>query len=55
MQIPTMPLKILALAPFTFQQELPWSKNPIELDRTNLDHVMEDLDLSCYFYRATHH
>ncbi len=48
MQIPPMPFKILALAPFTHQQEASWAEDPIRVDKTNLDQVMEELGLSFY-------
>jgi type VI secretion system protein ImpC len=46
MQIPSMPFRILALAPFTPQQHACWSEAPIQIDKTNLDQVMQDLNLS---------
>ncbi len=48
MQIPSTPFKILALAPFTTSQSKPWSKPPIRINKTNIDQVMEDLDISFY-------
>ena len=48
MQIPPMPFKILAIAPFTHQQEAYWSEDPIQVDKTNLDQVMGELGLSFY-------
>jgi hypothetical protein len=43
-----MPFKILAIAPFTHQQEAYWSEDPIQVDKTNLDQVMGELGLSFY-------
>ena len=48
MQVPPTPFKILALAPFSSSQPTPWSKPPIRIDKTNIDQVMEGLDLSFY-------
>jgi type VI secretion system protein ImpC len=48
MQIPSMPFKILALAPFRTQEESPWPHEPIRVDKTNLDQIMQDLGLSLH-------
>jgi len=46
MQIPFMPFKVLALAPFSLQKESPWNHKPIQVDKTNLDQVISQLGLS---------
>lgn len=48
MQIPLMPFKILAFAPFASPSSDAWSKSPIPVDRTSLDQVLTDLKLSVY-------
>jgi len=48
MQIPSMPFKVLALAPFRAANDTIWSNNPITVDKTDLDHVMADLELSLF-------
>lgn len=48
MQIPSMPFKVLALAPFRAANDSIWSDSPIAVDKTDLDHVMADLGLSLF-------
>ena len=48
MQIPSMPFKILALAPFRSINDTAWSEDPIQIDNTNLDQVINELRLSFY-------
>ncbi len=48
MQIPSMPFKILALAPFRSNNDTAWSEDPIQIDKTNLDQVINELRLSFY-------
>lgn len=46
MDIPYIPFKILALAPFRPQDEGPWTHGPVRIDKTNIDQVIGDLNLS---------
>ncbi|MBM4332401.1 MAG: type VI secretion system contractile sheath small subunit [Deltaproteobacteria bacterium] len=46
MEIPSFPFKVLALAPFRFQGKNFWDHEPVQLDKTNVDQVMEDLGLA---------
>jgi len=46
MQIPSVPFKVLALGPFTPQEKAPPHQDPIRIDPTSLDQVMEKLNLS---------
>ena len=46
MQIPSLPFKILALSPFRPLEERAWDQNPIPVDKTNKDQVLENLGLS---------
>ncbi len=48
MQIPPMPFKILALAPFRSTNDAAWSEGPIQIDKTNLDRIIDELTLSFY-------
>ncbi len=48
MQIPSMPFKVLALAPFKTVNDTIWSKKPVVVDKTELNHIMKDLGLSLY-------
>jgi type VI secretion system protein ImpC len=48
MQIPSMPFKILALAPFRSIDDIAWTEEPIQIDNTNLDQVIDELGLSFY-------
>ena len=48
MQISNMPFKILALAPFRPINDAAWPEDPIQIDKTNLDQVIDDLGLSFY-------
>ncbi len=48
MQIPSMPFKVLALAPFRAANDTIWPANPIAIDKADLDDVMRDLGLSFY-------
>ncbi len=43
-----MPFKILALAPFRSINDTAWSEDPIQIDKTNLDQVMDEVGLSFY-------
>jgi EvpB/VC_A0108, tail sheath N-terminal domain/Type VI secretion system, VipA, VC_A0107 or Hcp2 len=47
MQIPFMPFKILALAPFRFDDEI-WTQPPVSIDSMDLDAVMDKLGISFY-------
>ncbi len=46
MQFPSVPFKVLALGPFTPQEKAPPHQDPIRIDPTSLDQVMEKLNLS---------
>lgn len=46
MQIPFMPFKVLALAPFNTRITNPWTHPPIPVDKSNIDQIMADLGLS---------
>lgn len=46
MQIPSLPFKVLALGPFTPPEKASAHQEPIRIDPTSLDQVMEKLDLS---------
>lgn len=46
MQIPSMPFKILALAPFRSQDAAIWRQEPVRVDKTNLDEVLGEMGLS---------
>ncbi len=46
MQIPSLPFKILVLAPLGPQEDRPWDSRPLRVDQTNFDQVMESLELS---------
>jgi len=46
MQIPSLPFKILALAPFRPIDDTAWSEGPIPIDKTNLDQVIDEFSLS---------
>jgi predicted component of type VI protein secretion system len=48
MQTPSLPFKILALAPFKSIDENAWSEDPIRIDKTNLNQVINDLMPSFY-------
>ena len=48
MQIPLMPFKVLAFAPFRPQEKNFWDHEPVQVDKTNVDQVMEDMGLSLY-------
>jgi type VI secretion system protein ImpC len=48
MQIPSMPFKVLALAPFRAANKATWLKAPIPVDKNDLDIVIKDLDLMLY-------
>ncbi len=45
MQVPSVPFKILAIAPFCSHDAV-WSHEPIRVDKTNMDQVLDDLGLS---------
>lgn len=45
MQIPSMPFKIFALAPFN-DEENPWSEDPIVVDNNSIDRAMENLGVT---------
>lgn len=49
MQIPFIPFKILAMSPFRFNDSTPWTQPPIPIDKTNIDDVMDTLEISHYF------
>jgi len=49
MQIPFMPFKVLALAPFRFNDSIPWTQPPVSIDHTNIDDVMGALEIVHYF------
>lgn len=46
MQIPSMPFKVLSLAPFRPREESFWKDEPIRVDKNNLDQVMDELIIS---------
>lgn len=46
MQIPSIPFKILALAPFTNQED-PWSEDPLVVDKASMDKAMANLGVTC--------
>ncbi|MGA1840673.1 MAG: type VI secretion system contractile sheath domain-containing protein [bacterium] len=46
MDIPSVPFKILAIAPFRPQDEGPWAHGPVRIDKTNIDQIIGDLKLS---------
>ena len=48
LQIPPMPFKILALAPFKTDIEAAWTEYPIPVDRTELDDAINRLGISLY-------
>ncbi|MDH4268534.1 MAG: type VI secretion system contractile sheath large subunit, partial [Deltaproteobacteria bacterium] len=48
MQIPSMPFKVLVFAPLRPQEKTFWGQEPVEVDKTNVDQVMEDMELSLY-------
>ena len=47
MQAPSLPFKILALAPFCGQDCPVWEKAPVRVDPKDLDQVIEDIKPSC--------
>jgi predicted component of type VI protein secretion system len=47
MQIPPMPFRILALAPFRLDDEI-WTQSPVAIDNMDLDAVMDKLGISFY-------
>ncbi len=49
MQIPVMPFKILALAPFRLNDDTPWTQPPILIVDKDLDTAMSALGISGYF------
>ncbi len=46
MEAPSIPFKILALAPFRTQEQTPWKNGPLRIDKYNFDEVMERLGIS---------
>jgi type VI secretion system protein ImpC len=46
MQIPSLPFKILALGPFRPLDGRAWNQDPIPVDKTNIDQVLENFRLS---------
>jgi len=48
MQTPSIPFKILALAPFRPAEKKTWHQVPVKVDRSNLDQVIEELGISLY-------
>jgi type VI secretion system ImpB/VipA family protein len=48
MQTPSIPFKILALAPFRATDDIAWSERPLKIDKDNFDQVMDELGLSLY-------
>ena len=48
MQIPPMPFKILALAPFSHETDIPWQDKPIRVDKLSLDDTIQGLGPSLY-------
>lgn len=48
MNIPSIPFRVLALAPFRPYQENPWPHGPLRVDTTTINQVMEGLDLSLF-------
>jgi type VI secretion system protein ImpC len=49
MQIPLMPFKILALAPFRFNDDTPWTQPPISIEGKDLDAAMDALGVTGFF------
>jgi len=49
MRIPSIPFKVLALAPFGFELQEAWKKAPVPIDLSDLDHVIESLGIFGYF------
>jgi type VI secretion system protein ImpC len=49
MQLPSMPFKILALAPFRLDDDSPWTQPPVPIENLDLDTVMDKLGISYYF------
>lgn len=49
MQIPLMPFKILALAPFRLNDDTPWAQPPIPIKDKDLDAAVDTLGISGYF------
>jgi predicted component of type VI protein secretion system len=47
MQIPSIPFKILALAPFINEDGPAWTQAPLRIEKTNLDQVMGGLEPTC--------
>lgn len=49
MQLPSMPFKILAFAPFRLNDDTPWTPPPLPIENMDLDPVMDQLGSSYYF------
>lgn len=49
MQLPSMPFKILALAPFRLNDDIPWTQPPVPIENMDSDTVMDKLGISYYF------
>ena len=49
MQIPLMPFKVLALAPFRLNDDIPWTQPPIPVEGRDLDAAMDALGVTGYF------
>ena len=48
MEIPAMPFKILAMAPFQMAENMPWQQPPIAVDRLDLDGAMASTGVSLH-------
>ena len=48
MEIPPLPFKVLALAPFLRQSDKPWLAEPLQVDLTSLDSVLEGMGVSLF-------
>jgi type VI secretion system protein ImpC len=48
MEIPPLPFKVLALAPFLPESDKPWLAEPLKVDLTSLDSVLEGMGVSLF-------
>jgi len=48
MEIPPLPFKVLALAPFLPQSDKSWLAGPLQVDLTSLDSVLEGMSVSLF-------
>ena len=49
MQLPSIPFKILAFAPFRLNDDTPWTQPPVPIENMDLDTVLDKLGSSYYF------